>query len=166
MTIIKLSGKELLKRAIKGEQDGLRFYTYVAGLATNPEARRKLTRLAEDETRHEKTLIDIFKSIYHEDVGELPKEGINALARFLDTSRIKELKTEMQFIDLAIQAELSTTNFYKDNIKTAETVELGNLYQSLADEEYSHFELLQAEKDALSGNYFWFAYDGTSPMEE
>ncbi len=166
MTMIKLSGKELLKRAIKGEQDGLRFYTYVAGKATNPDARLKLTRLAEDETRHERTLIDIYKSIYREEVGELPKEGINALARFLDTSRIKDLTTEMQFIDLAIQAELSATNFYKDNIKTAETAELRSLYESLADEEYRHFELLQAEKDALSGNYSWFAYDGSSPMEE
>ncbi len=166
MTTIKLSGKELLKRAIKGEQDGLRFYAYVAEKATNPEARRKLTRLAEDETRHKRTLIEIFTSIYHEEVGELPNEGIGPLARVLDTSKVDELKTEMQFIDLAIKAELSTTNFYKDNIKTADTVELGNLYQSLADEEYGHFELLQAEKEALGGNYYWFAYDGTSPMEE
>jgi rubrerythrin len=166
MTKIKLSGQELLKRAIKGEQDGLRFYTYVAGKATNPEAKRKLTRLAEDETRHEKTLVDIFRSVYGEEVGELPAEGINALARFLDTSRIKELKTEMQFIDLAIQAELSATNFYKENIPTAESAELKKLFQSLADEEYRHFELLQAEKDALSGNYYWFGYDGSSPMEE
>ncbi|MDD4052809.1 MAG: ferritin family protein [candidate division Zixibacteria bacterium] len=166
MTTIKLSGKELLKRAIKGEQDGVRFYTYVAGKAVNPEARRKLTRLAEDETRHKRTLVEIFTSIYHEEVGDLPGEGIGPLARVLDTSKIDELKSEMQFIDLAIQAELATTNFYKDGAKTAETAELKTLYQSMADEEYQHFELLQAEKDALGGNYYWFAYDGTSPMEE
>ncbi|NMC42345.1 MAG: ferritin family protein [candidate division Zixibacteria bacterium] len=166
MTTIKLSGKELLKRAIKGEQDGLRFYTYVEGKATNPEAKRKLKRLADDETRHEKTLREIFRTVYGEEVGELPAEGINALAKFLNTSGIDELKTEMQFIDLAIQAELSATNFYKENIPTAESAELKKLYQALADEEYRHFELLQAEKDALGGNYYWFGYDGSSPMEE
>lgn len=166
MTNVKLSGKELLKRAIKGELDGRRFYAYVAEKATNPEAKRKLTRLAEDETRHERTLIGVFKNLYHEEVGALPAEGINALARFLDTSKINGLKTEMQYIDLAIQAELSATNFYKENIPNAESAELKALYQSLADEEFSHFELLQAEKDALSGNYYWFGYDGSSPMEE
>ncbi len=166
MTISFSSGQELLKRAIKGEQDGQRFYIYVAGKATNPEAQRKLTRLAEDEKRHEATLIGIYQKVYHEKVGELPKEGINVLARFLDTSRIKELKTEMQFIDLAIQAELAATKFYKESIPGAESPELKKLYQDLADEEYGHFELLQAEKDALGGNYYWFGYDENSPMEE
>jgi len=159
------SGKELLKRAIKGEQDGLRFYKYLAEKATNPDAKRKLQGLASDEVRHEKTLIDLYKDLFKEEVGELPEKGINALAKFFDGSKAKGKTSEMEFIELAIEAELSATNFYKEGAKTIEDPVLIKICKELAEEEYRHFEILQAEKESLSGNYYWFGYDEGAPME-
>lgn len=166
MTPNVIGGRELLKRAIKGEKDGLRFYSFLAEKATHPDARRKLSRLAEDEKRHEAILIGLFKRLYHEEIGQLPQEGISALAKFFDGSKSSGLQSEMQYIDLAIEAELSVAAFYKDGIRTAESDDLKQVYRDLADEEYRHFELLKAEKEALGGNYYWFGYSEGAPMEE
>ena len=160
------SGRELLKRAIKGEKDGLRFYTLLANRAENPEAKRKLQRLAEDEKRHEITLVGIYRRLYKEEVGELPKEGINALAKFFDAGKAKEKQTEMQFIDLAIEAELSATNFYKSAGASITDSELKKICEDLSEEEFRHYELLKAEKEALGGNYYWFGYDTEAPLED
>lgn len=166
MAVNITSGKELLKRAIKGEKDGLKFYTLLANKTENRDAKRKLQKLADDEKRHEAVLIDIYKRMYNEEVGQLPKEGINALAKFFDAGKAKEKHTEMQFIDLAIEAELSATNFYKETAAHIEDGNLQKICEDLAEEEFGHYELLQAEKDAISGNYFWFGYDSGSPLED
>ena len=166
MTVDISSGKELLKRAIKGELDGLRFYNYLADKATNADAKRKLSGLAGDEKRHEAILINLYKRLYKEEVGELPAVGINALAKFFDGTKARGKQTEMDFINLAIEAELAATNFYKEGAAAAKDGEMKKLYEDLAAEEFTHFELLQAEKDSLGGNYYWFGTDLSAPMED
>ena len=47
---------DVLKTAIKGEVDGHKFYDLLAQKATNPEAKRKLENLRDDE-------IALFRSI-------------------------------------------------------------------------------------------------------
>ena len=47
----------ILKKAIKGEEDGLHFYSLLAEKATNVEAKRKLEGLRDDEVRHKVTLV-------------------------------------------------------------------------------------------------------------
>jgi rubrerythrin len=96
----------------------------------------------------------------------LPAEGINALAKIFDGGRAKGKVSEMQFIELAIEAELSATKFYKDEAAQTVDAQLKKIYQNLADEEFHHYESLQAEKHALGGNYYWFGYGDSSPMEE
>lgn len=156
---------EILKRAIKGEVDGYRFYNLLAERATNPDAKRKLENLRDDEIRHEKTLIDIFKKHVGGDVGELPERGINALAEVFRKGRLEDRKSEMEFINLAIEAELAATRYYQEQRELVDDPTFREIFDQLADEEHSHFELLQAEKDAIGGNYSWFGYGDSSPLE-
>jgi rubrerythrin len=160
------SGQELLKQAIKSEIDGRRYYAYLAEKTTNTDARRKLTNLAKDESRHEAVLITIYRKIYGEEVGEIPKKGIGVLSKFFDHAEGKEGMTEVQYIALAIEAELAATNCYKEEAKTAPTEEIRKIFEGMAAEEFSHYELLQAEKSALSGGYYWFGYGDGAPLEE
>ncbi len=159
-------GQQLLKEAVKSEIDGQRFYNYLAEKATNVDARRKLTNLAEDEVRHEKALRSIYKKIYGDELTEVPAKGVGVLSAFFDNPEGREDMTEMQYIELAILAELAATKYYKEEAKDATDEEFKKIFEGMAAEEFSHFELLQAEKDALSGNYSWFSYDESSPMEE
>lgn len=157
--------REVLKQAIAAEIDGQRFYTQLANRTSNKEAKRKLTNLAEDEMRHESILSDLYEKLYGEEVSDLPTEGVSVLSKFFRENADKEDLSEVQYIDLAIEAELAATKYYKEGALEAPNEDIKELYENMAAEEYSHFESLQAEKDALSGNYFWFGYDDSSPME-
>ena len=157
--------KDLIKQAIVAEIDGQKFYKFLVSKATNPDAKRKLQGLADDEVRHEALLIQLYKDLHGQDVDKLPAEGLGVLSKFFAEHKEKKDLTEVQYIDMAIEAELAATNFYKDGAKNAPNDTIKKICQGMADEEYRHFESLQAEKDALAGNYFWFGYDDGAPME-
>jgi rubrerythrin len=156
---------EVLRRAIRGEEDGYKFYGLMVDKADNPDARRKLEGLRDDEIGHKKTLVELFAKYVGGEIGELPAKGLSVLSEVFAKGHFSELKTEMEFINLAIEAELAATKFYQKERDLVEDPEFARILDRLAEEEHSHFELLQAEKDAMSGNYHWFSYDGSSPME-
>jgi rubrerythrin len=77
-----------------------------------------------------------------------------------------ERTTEMEFINLAIEAELAATKYYREERELIDDPKFRKLFDRLAEEEHGHFEILQAEKEALSGNYSWFALGAGAEMED
>ncbi len=155
-----------LKTAIKGEMDGYTFYNLLRQKAENPDAKKRLETLRDDERRHGAILVDIYEKIIGGEVGELPSEGVGPLAAIFTNEKYKELKSEQEFISLAIEAELATMKFYKEMASNESDNELKNLFNNLTEEENGHYEILMAEKEALAGNYYWFSSTGTAPMED
>lgn len=156
----------VLKKAIKGEEDGLHFYSLLAERATNIEAKRKLEGLRDDEVRHKVTLVGLYRQHVGGEIGKLPARGINALRKVFAKGHLDQRKTEMEFINLAIEAELAATKYYREERNLISDPVFKQIFDQLAEEEHHHFELLQAEKDALAGNYNWFAYGDASPLED
>lgn len=156
---------ETLKIAIRGEEDGFRFYDLVSKRVTNASAKKKLETLRDDEIRHKQTLIAIFHQYVGPDIGELPEKGLSVLTEIFRKGEIQEKTSEMEFLNLAIEAELAATKYYQEQRDLIDDVEFRKIFDRLAEEEHHHFELLQAEREAITGNYSWFDYDGTSPME-
>ena len=156
---------EVLLRAMRGEEDGYKFYGIMAEKATNPDAKRKLEGLRDDEVGHKKALVELWEKYVGGEIGELPEKGLSVLSEVFAKGRFSELKTEMEFINLAIEAELAASKFYQAERDLVDDESFKEILDRLADEEHGHYELLQAEKDAMSGNYHWFSYDGSSPME-
>ena len=156
---------EVLKTAIRAEEDGFKFYDLVSKKAQNEDAKRKLENLRDDEVRHKKTLVDIFKKFVGGEVGELPEKGLSVLSDVFRKGKVDSLESEMQFINLAIEAELAATKYYREQRDLVDDDDFRKIFDALAEEEHSHYELLIAEREALSGNYHWFSYDGSSPME-
>lgn len=165
MTDAKVKISEALRRGIRGEDDGYRFYDLMVQKATNADARRKLEGLRDDEIRHKQVLRDLHDKHVGGEIGELPDCGLPALAEVFKKGQAHQLTTEMQFINLAIEAELAATKFYQEERNLIDDPEFQAVFDRLATEEHGHFELLQAEKDALGGNYSWFGYDDGAPME-
>jgi rubrerythrin len=157
---------EALKRAIKGEEDGLKFYGIMATKATNPDAKRKLEGLRDDETAHKGVLIELFGKHVGGEIGPLPEKGVGVLSDVFAKGKLNQIKSEMEFISLAIEAELATVKFYRQERNLVDDPDFGDILDRLADEEHSHYELLQAEKEAIGGNYHWFSYDSSSPLED
>jgi rubrerythrin len=166
MTKSKADVAAILKKAIKGEEDGYFFYNLLSEKATNQFAKKKLQGLRDDEIRHKETLHAIFAKYVGGEIGPLPDKGINALAQVFQKGHLMERTTEMEFINLAIEAELAATKYYQEERLLVDDPAFREIFDKLADEEHSHFELLQAEKDALAGNYHWFSYDESAPMED
>ncbi len=155
---------ETLKIAIRGEEDGYKFYDYVAKKATNKIAKKKLESLRDDEVRHRQTLIEIFKEYVGGEIGELPEKGLSVLTEIFKKGQLNKISSEMEFINLAIEAELAATKYYQDQRDLVDDPTFREIFDKLADEEHGHYELLMAEREALSGNYNWFGY-GEAPME-
>jgi rubrerythrin len=157
---------EILKTAIKGEEDGYNYYNYLVGKATNPEAKKKLEVLRDDEVRHKRTLREMYKTYVGGEIGELPDKGLGALSQVFKNGRIDQLKSEMEFINLAIEVELATSKYYQKERNLVDDPEFEKIFDQLAEEEYNHYQILQAEKDALGGNYYWFGLDNSAPLED
>jgi len=156
----------LLKSAIRGEVDGYTFYNHLAEKSSNEDAKRRLINLRDDERRHGAILTELYEKYVGGEIGKLPEKGVGPLAEIFDTGKISELKTEMEFINLAIEAELATTKFYKESAEAVEEEDIKEVMLKLSDEENGHYEILMAEKEALAGNYFWFSAGDTAPMED
>ena len=165
MTDAKGKVAEALKVAIKGEEDGYYFYNLLAEKSVNPDAKRKLENLRDDESRHKVTLVEIYKKHVGGEVGELPAKGLTPLVEIFRKGQAIQLKSEMEFINLAIEAELAATKYYQEERELIDDAVFRDIFDQLAEEEHRHYELLMAEKEALSGNYFWFGYGDTSPQE-
>ncbi len=156
----------ILKKAIKGEEDGYYFYNLLARQASNPAAQRKLERLRDDEARHKETLLKIFDTYVGGPVGKLPPKGIVPLAQVFKKGQLITRKSEMEFLTLAIEVEIASTKYYREQRDLVGDPKFRKLFDRLADEEHGHFEILQAEKDAISGNYHWFAIGASAEMED
>ncbi len=156
----------LLKHAIMSEIEGYTFYDLLSKEAVNKEAQKRLEGLRDDEKRHR----EILKSLYEKHVGgtlgQLPLEGITPLAKAFDSGKLKKFNTEIEYINLAIDAELEATKFYKEGAEAVDDAEFSKVLNDLSDEENSHYEILMAEREALAGNYHWFSINGTAPMED
>lgn len=156
---------QMLKQAIRSEIDGRRFYEFLADKTKNPDAKRKLTTLAQDERRHESILYRIYKKKFGEEVDEVPEKGVGVLSEFFAHPEKHEGLNEVQYIEMAIKAELAATEYYKGEAKNAEDDETKQIFSRMAEEEFGHYESLEAEKSAIGGNYFWFEFDESRPME-
>ncbi len=156
---------QLLKQAIRSEIDGRRFYEFLADKTKNPDAKRKLTTLAGDEKRHESILYRIYEKKFGKKVDEVPEQGVGVLSKFFASPEKREGLSEVQYIDMAIEAELAATEYYKSEAKKAEDDETKKIFMRMAEEEYSHFESLQAEKSSIGGNYYWFEFDESRPLD-
>ena len=165
MTDAKGKVAEALKIAIKGEEDGYYFYNLLAEKTENPDAKRKLESLRDDESRHKTTLVEMYQKHVGGEIGELPAKGLVPLTEVFRKAHADQMKSEMEFINLAIEAELAATKYYQEKRELIDDAVFRDIFDQLAEEEHRHYELLMAEKEALSGNYFWFGYGDESPQE-
>ncbi|MCX6827360.1 MAG: ferritin family protein [candidate division Zixibacteria bacterium] len=156
----------LLRSAIKSEEDGYTFYSLLSKKAINPEAKSRLEHLRDDEKRHKSVLLGLFKKYVGGGIGNLPAKGIGPLNSVFEKGKLKKLKSEMEYINLAIKTELAAARFYKEGIVAIKDKEFADILYQLSEEENSHYEILIAEREAMAGNYFWFSTDATSPMED
>jgi rubrerythrin len=152
---------EILESAIYDEQSACDFYSYLSGQIRNQSGKEKFKFLAEDEKRH--------RSILEK---EYQKESKGRRFRFnpkkAKTTKVKvdSESSASSALDLAIQAERGAYKFYTSAAEKVKSQFSKSMFLVLAEEEDRHYNLLAAERQALSSNFYWYEYDVPGVMEE
>ncbi|MCP4633687.1 MAG: ferritin family protein [candidate division Zixibacteria bacterium] len=146
---------EILKLGIATEINGGRFYDGFAKLVTHEEAKQKLERLASDEVKHRKVLENIYNRYFKKDPTDIPEKGIGVFARAFENRKLRKSISAPDLLDMAIEAESASHDFYAEGAKSTSDEKVKEVFLRLADEEDSHYNILMAEKSALSG-LDWF----------
>ncbi len=154
----------ILKIGIATEMNGERFYRRFAERVTREETKNKLESLASDEARHRKILVDIYRGYFGTEPTDIPKEGIGVFEKVLKEDRLSDDVTVPGLLNIAIEAEASSRDYYMEGEKNTKDEEIKKVFGRLADEEDGHFNLLTAEKSALAG-IDWYSIGSSGEFE-
>ncbi|HGY55471.1 MAG TPA: hypothetical protein ENK44_07220 [Caldithrix abyssi] len=146
--------RDLLDIAIQQEIDSQKLYRYGMEIVSDEKAREFLKQLAEEEVRHENTLINIKETeLYDLDVAvedeavfqnTLDSHGENVVE--LD----KKLTVE-DILEIALKREFAAGNVFAAAAKAARDEELITLFENLAKEEDIHHQRVEKEYRLLTG---------------
>lgn len=155
--------REVLAGAIHREIGARDFYKRISGEIENSEGKERFKRLAGDEEGHRKKLEAWYEKLFD--------RRFVADTKLLAASEIKGIKIRkragaMEALDLAIKAEAEAEDFYTKQAEDVSQAELKELLIRLSKEEHGHYEILTAERNALTGGFYWFDMDSTSFLED
>jgi rubrerythrin len=136
--------KRILAGAIYREIGARNFYKKISGAIQNAEGKEKFKRLSGDEERHRVKL-----------------EGAE-----IKGVHVGKKTGAMEALDIAIQAEMKAEEFYANQADAVSQPEFKELLMQLSTEEHGHYELLLAERNALTGGFYWFDMDSSQFLED
>ena len=149
-----------LATAIYNEQSAFDFYSRLAEIIKNESGKEKFEFLAADERRHRRLL----EAYYKETAGgnEFPFEPAKVKTIKVE---VRDNTTAAEALDIGIKAEKEAYEFYSKNAEDTEDPDAKKMFLMLAEQEDRHYNLLTAEKQALTGQFYWFDA-GTPGMME
>jgi len=157
----EMTSLQILEMAIYSEQSACDFYLSLSNQIENQSGKEKFRFLAEDEKRHRCML-----------EGEYLRENRQIVFKF-DSTKVKSIKamadtqsSAVDALDLAIGLEREAYKFYTQASEKAEDQPGKMMFLKLAEEEDRHYNVLAAERQALSNNFYWYEYDVPGVMEE
>lgn len=155
--------EEILKSAIRLEEDGRLFYREAAARASSELARRMFESLAADETDHihwieklspgVRSAKDANMRLY----SRLKKIFAEAPEDVRREARLTE--SDIEAIDLGIGMELKSIETYEKWARESDDEEVQGLCGTLAGIERFHRDLLQNSKEYLDRTEDWFTRD-------
>lgn len=155
--------KDAISKAIYAEIGAMNFYSRMAEKIGNEEGSGKFRQLSSDEKGHRDTLKGwysrLFGAEFAESEDELKRSEIGDIP-------INEMAGAMGALDIAIEAEAKANDFYSAHAEKADDPELKKMFERLAEQEKGHYDLLTAERNALTGGFYWFDIDSSGFLED
>lgn len=155
--------KDAISRAIYAEIGAMNFYSKMAREIENEDGSTRFAQLSDDEKGHRDTLKGwysrLFETEFVEDEQEIKGAEISGL-------EINKEAGAIEALDIAIEAESKANDFYLAEAEKAEEPELKKMFEGLAEQEKGHYDLLTAEKNALTGGFYWFDMDQSGFVED
>ncbi|EEG78763.1 ferritin-like domain-containing protein [Dethiobacter alkaliphilus] len=155
----------ILRTAILNEVEGYQFYSLAAMRAEDESVKDAFNHLAKEEQQHESWLRKMYRQLSDNqtptleglDVTEAPSPRIFRPGNVGTESG----SLEISVYKIGILMEKESMVFYRNAAKEAQTPELKELLQRLAEWEDSHLESLQNIYDTLKEE--WWGQQGFSP---
>lgn len=166
MQIEDMTLEDVLGMAVKTEIQGRKFYHMLSEKVQHPEVKKKLQSLADDEIRHERIMIEMFRKALGKEPTQLPEGGIPDIVKAITSMDINDRSQLLQVLEMAIEAELTAARFYHHGAGLTADPKTKKMFEQLEKEEDGHYNYLVAEKSALTGDLYWFSIGDSSLMEE
>ena len=160
--------KDAIETAIKMETDAIAFYSEAAKKTSHPFGKEMFRGFIKDETRHLKTLQDIFRGI---DISiELirPRDAIKTVFSTLKNEmmqRVKVMDNELEAINISLKFEKEGFDFYKESASRADSPKEKELFEKLSVEENDHFTILLETQKFLENTGQWYMYEERGIVE-
>ncbi len=154
---------DAISRAIYAEIGAMNFYARMAEKIENDEGSSRFEQLSADERGHRDTLKEwysrLFGSAFVENEETIKSSEISGI-------EISGQAGAIEALDIAIEAEAKANDFYLAEARKADDPELKKMFENLAQQEKGHYDLLTAEKNALTGGFYWFDMDQSGFLED
>ncbi|KPL01808.1 MAG: hypothetical protein AMJ73_09795 [candidate division Zixibacteria bacterium SM1_73] len=155
---------EVVKNAIRVENDGFQFYRLAEEKAKDPKGKEFFASLANDETNHMQILKSLYQSI--KEKGEYKFDEVKDMKHILETTsespifskefkeRIEQAQFEMTALSIGILLEKNSIEFYKRSAQQSEHEQVKMLFNYLADWEGEHLRALVKQQKFLQEDYW------------
>ena len=144
------TAEELMSLALALEEGSRMFYTGIAELTSDAQAKSIFTTIAEAEAKHKTNILQAYTLITGEDVSEdifnrEPLKGVmEGGIRIEDAIAFlkKQDKALLDMIEIAMQVETNSLDLYIKMLREIEDIKAKNIFGSLIEEEKLHLSRL------------------------
>jgi rubrerythrin len=151
-----------LKTAIEAELTGHEFYKNAAKTTTDPVGKETFSRMAEEEMGHFNYLRHQYESVLKK--GEydftkklLKKDYTHAESPIFSDEikrRVNDSNFEVSALTIGMKLELDAMQFYRACAEKADSEDVKDFYNELADWEKDHYHAFEKQLDILKEDYF------------
>ena len=156
----EVTALDALATAIYNEQSAFDFYTDLASAIKNQSGKRKFEFLAADEKRHRELLEAYYTKVTGGKEFPFDPAKVNTIK-----VEVRDNTTAAEALDIGIKAERGAYEFYSKSAEETRDPDAKKMFLMLAEQEDRHYNLLTAEKQALTGQFYWFDLDTPGVME-
>lgn len=143
--VTKMSIKDILSYAIKGERDATELYTFLYRNVPETYQKENFERFIEMERSHDMKVMRIFKTLYPD---EEPRDiKIESWKRIFEEReyKLKTVKDYLDILEIAMEAEKLAEEIYLYLEKHVENPEYKRIFLELANDERYHYEFVSRE---------------------
>jgi rubrerythrin len=151
-----------LKTAIEAELTGHEFYKNAAKTTSDPVGKETFSRMAEEEMGHFYYLRHQYESVLEKGEYDLTKKLLKKDHTHAESPifsdeikrRVKDSHFEVSALTIGMKLELDAMRFYRTCAEKADSEDVKEFYNELADWEKDHYHAFEQQLDTLKEDYF------------
>ncbi|MDD5223604.1 MAG: ferritin family protein [bacterium] len=162
---------EALKRAIKMEKEGKKFYLQSAGKSKSRLAKQLFRQLAREEDLHARKVEEVYKKLQAEGSLEQWVTGVNEPSRLEKVFRESLVKkavaqdSEIRALNFALGLEDKSVKFYEGLAQKTRVLPEKRFYLALSQEERGHYLKIMDSIEYLSAPEEWNRMKGGANLD-